>query len=348
MRKTDKKRTTVKDIAREAGVSTALVSFVMSNEYGNGNYRVCPETTKRILELAKELDYHPNTYARTLKSGRSNTIGVIFSDISNPFFAEIARLIEDEAFKRGYSVLFGSTDESAEKMKRLVDALLSKGVDGMIVVPCSGSDGIVSSINGSGMPVVLLDRDVKDVSIPSVLLDNAQSSYALTENLFEKGYSHIEMISYSMPLSNIIDREAGYLNCMSVHGVGDSARIHKSGYLFDKAWFDSVIADAKARGVGAFVFATNTLATQGIFSMISSGFRIPEDFGISTFDKNESFDYFSTGITYALQPLAQFTTESMRMLFKLIGRETLPPEDIKVILQPTIIDCSEHQNIKKQ
>ena len=124
------RRVTIKDIAAEAGVSIALVSFVMNNKAnGRDTYRVNKNTAQRILDVARRLDYQPNNAARTLRCGRTNTIGVIVSDISNKFFADIARCIEDRAYKYNYTVLFGSTDENAGKLHNLVEVFLNKGID---------------------------------------------------------------------------------------------------------------------------------------------------------------------------------------------------------------------------
>ena len=156
------RKVTIKDVAARAGVSVTLVSFVMSNQ-ANGTavkYRVSDETARRILQIAAELNYQPNNAARALRNGRTRVIGVILSDISNKFFADIARCIEDRAFECGYSALFGSTDESAERLKNLIEVFLNKGVDGLILVPCEGSDQAIRAIEQRNVPLVLLDREV--------------------------------------------------------------------------------------------------------------------------------------------------------------------------------------------
>ena len=156
------KRVTIKDIATEAGVSIALVSFVMNNKAdGKDTYRVNKETAQRILEVAQKLNYQPNNAARTLRSGKTNTIGVIVSDISNKFFADIARCIENHAYKHKYTVLFGSTDENPQKLENLIEVFRNKGIDGLIVVPCEGADEIIRDIAHQNIPLVLLDRDIR-------------------------------------------------------------------------------------------------------------------------------------------------------------------------------------------
>ena len=154
-------RVTIKDIASEAGVSTTLVSFVMNNKVnGQKTYRVNEETAQRILDIAARLNYQPNNAARTLRNGKTNTIGVIVSDISNKFFADIARCIEDCAYKNKYTVLFGSTDENPKKLENLIAVARNKGIDGLIIVPCEGSEEAILAVTRQNIPIVLLDREV--------------------------------------------------------------------------------------------------------------------------------------------------------------------------------------------
>lgn len=141
------KRVTIKDVAREAGVSIALVSFVMNrnNRRADGKeaYRVSEDTVARILEIAARLDYHPNSAASSLRSGKTRTIGVVVSDIANRFFSDIVRYIENVAYESGYTVLFASTDEKADKLERMVSVLTNKGVDGLIIASCAGGEQTV-------------------------------------------------------------------------------------------------------------------------------------------------------------------------------------------------------------
>ena len=243
------KRVTIKDIATEAGVSIALVSFVMNNKSdGKETYRVNKETAQRILEVAQKLNYQPNNAARTLRSGKTNTIGVIVSDISNKFFADIARCIENHAYKHKYTVLFGSTDENPQKLENLVEVFRNKGIDGLIVVPCEGADEIIRDIARQNIPLVLLDREVPDLEVSSVVLNNRRAGYETTEALIRRGFTRIEMISYSMGLSNIREREEGYRRCMQAHEMSENAVIHHLRH--DKfAKIEEIIREARQRRV---------------------------------------------------------------------------------------------------
>lgn len=330
---------TVKDIAHEAGVSPALVSFVMRNaSSGKRNYRVNPDTASRVLEVAKRLNYHPNTSARALKSGKYDTIGVILSDIANPFFAEVARMIEDEAYKSGYSVLFGSTDEDSQKLERLTHVFLDKGIDGCIVVPSSNSALCVKPLLDKRVPLVFFDRRIDGLDTPSVLLDNVGVSWSLTRELIEKGYRFIEMISYSMDLSNVRDRETGYEECMRSVGLDGFVNIHRVVHHESSFTIDNIVADARKRGVEAFVFATNTLAVQGMSAIFRNGFNIPQDFGIATFDKNDAFDIYTTDLLYVCQPLELFAKELIRLLMSEIRDDLEPDVNRHVVLGAEVVN----------
>lgn len=340
------KRVTIKDIATEAGVSIALVSFVMNNEAdGKETYRVNKETAQRILEVAQKLDYRPNNAARTLRSGKTNTIGVIVSDISNKFFADIARCIENHAYKHKYTVLFGSTDENPQKLKNLVEVFRSKGIDGLIVVPCEDADEIVRDIARQNIPLVLLDREVPDLEVSSVVLNNRRAGYETTETLIRRGFTRIEMISYSMGLSNIREREEGYRRCMQANGMDGNAVIHHLRH--DKlAKIEEIIRDARQRRVEAFLFATNTLAGQGLSAIFRNGWRVPQDFAIACFDTNEAFDIYKTAIAYVRQPIERFGTEALDLLIKSIERRDDPGSCTRIVLTPEIVASTSEETLR--
>ena len=332
------RKVTIKDIATEAGVSIALVSFVMNNKAdGKETYRVNKETAQRILEVAEKLNYQPNNAARTLRSGKTYTIGVIVSDISNKFFADIARCIEDRAYKHKYTVLFGSTDENPQKLENLIEVFRNKGIDGLIIVPCEGADEIIRNVALQNIPVVLLDREVPDTELSSVVLNNRRAGVETTQALIRQGFTRIEMISYSMNLSNIREREEGYRFCMTEAGLSDRINIHHLRH--DKLGkIDEIVRDAKMRNVEAFVFATNTLAANGLTAIFRNGWRVPQDFAMACFDSNEAFDIYKTAVAYVRQPIEQFGTEALDLLIKNIEQKDQPINSIRIVLTPEIVE----------
>ena len=332
-----KRQVTIKDIAREVGVSPALVSFVMSNTVaGEPVYRVSRETSRRILEAAARLNYKPNNSARALRSGRTGTIGAVLSDIANPFFAEIARYLEDHAYKYDYNVVFGSSDENPEKFARVVSVLLNKGVDGLILVPCDGAEGTIREVVESGINTVLLDRLVPGLEVSSVVLDNREAARSLTEKILARGARRIDMVSYSMNISNTRDRERGYLDAMAAAGLEQNTHIERVRHNS----YDSIpeyVRNARKRGVDGFMIATNTLASLIIAELNKGRFRIPGDFQVACFDHNPLFDIYESGIIYASQPVDQFALKALEIVMSHIRTkpaDTVTPE--RVVLSSEI------------
>lgn len=342
-----KKTYTIKDIAREAGVSPSLVSFALNNTTsanGKKRYKVNDETARRILAIAEKFNYTQNNAARSLRSKRSRAIGVILSDISNNFFSSIARHIEDKAFLADYSVLFGSTDEKAEKMERVIRTVLNKGVDGLIVVPCEHCEQLIESVVERGIPLVLLDRDVESVQTNRVELDNEAACGEAVQRLYEGGYRHIEMVSYDMEVSNIARREAGYRIAMERLGLSACARIHRIDYDRVEESIAELIGALDFKETDALIFATNSLSVAGVKALHRKGISISREVGVVAFDGSEAFDLCPTSIAYIQQPVEQFAHEAlMRVIRQIEQPDTLPA---RLVLAPTFVDGDSVRSVK--
>ncbi len=202
----------MKDVANSVGVSITLASVVLNGKAEQ--YRISEEMTKRILAAAKEMNYSPNLVAQNLRGGKSQLIGVIVTDISNPFYSTISRIIEDRANEFNYTVLFSSSDEDLESTKRLINVLINKGVDGLIIVPCDGSEEVIKSLDDDKIPVVLLDRYFPNLDIGYSCLNNYKSTELATQHLIDQGYKNISLVAYKTQMNHIIDRIAGYQDTM--------------------------------------------------------------------------------------------------------------------------------------
>ena len=337
------KNVTIKDIAAQAGVSIALVSFVMNNRIeadGKQKYRVNESTRQRILEVARKLNYQPNSAARTLRSGRSMVIGVLLSDISNMFYGEVARQLEEIAFHQGYTVLFGSTDESPEKLDRIARSFLDKGVEGFIIVPCERSEKILRHIYNIGVPLVIMDRKDYDIPAPKVVLDNVKAMKTAVNVLISRGLRRIEMISYTMKVSSIVDREQGFKDRMGEVGFTDNEiRIHHLPFNDILSATDRIIPDIVARKVEGLVFATNSLAIATTKKLSSMGVRIQKDLHLVGFDNSEVYDLFSPAIPHVRQTIEEICRKSMSLLLSLIDNK-IRQEHSLVILDGILIDSS--------
>lgn len=319
------KNVTIKDIAAEAGVSIALVSFVMNNRIeadGKQKYRVNENTRQRILEVARKLNYKPNSAARTLRRGHSLVIGAILSDISNIFYGEIARHLEQIAFEHGYTVLFGSTDESPEKLDRLVRSFLDKGVDGFIVVPCEGSEKTLWHISNLGIPVVIIDRKDVDFPAPMIVLDNLQAMNSAVSLLTSKGISNIHLISYEMRISSMTGREAGFIQSMRSLGYDDlENRIHRIPFADVEAEIDKLLPKLYKSDVEGLVCANNALAIAAIRKLSSMGVKIQKDIHLVGFDNSDVYGLFYPPIPHVGQPIEQICFEAFSYLRQLINNE---------------------------
>jgi len=325
---------TIKDIAREVGVSTTLVSFVMSNKLrGKKVYRVSEETEKKVLEVAKRLNYQPNLNARALRSRETRIIGVIISDIANKFYAEIARCISEWASQNEYIALFGNTDEDAGKLSSTISIFEAKGVKGFIIVPCEGSEKAIRDLKDKDIPYVLIDRDFSEVSSSSVTLDNFKASSLMVENLVKRGCRKIEMISYKTTLNNILEREKGYESALKRNNL-TCHKVHHPVYgSYEQV--ESIIENARKDKVDGLVFATYRMALLGRKAMLKMGYRVPEDCKLACFNNYEEFDTYEKDIVYAKQPIEGFATEALNILISKIKGEC--QNDKKVLLPPEII-----------
>lgn len=332
------KRITIRDVAREANVSVTLVSFVMNakrDKDGKLDCPVNPETAKRVLEVAQRLGYRRNFAAASLRSGRSNTIAVIPNDISNKFFAGISRRIEDKAHELGYTVFFASSDENAEKLGEVMDAVLAHNIDGVIVAPVTGGESVISKAMDMRVPVVLLDRDVEGLTgVGKVLLDDEEAGRMATDELFSKGYRKIEMLSYTLGISSLSERETGYRKAMMAHDIYDNAKIHYTTYGDTGKDVERIIKDAVDRGVEALFLPTYSLSALVLSAMKELGLQTPKDLAIVGFDESDIFSLYATTVTHIVQPLTDLGEKSVETLVRMIdGGE---PE--KTVLKPTLLE----------
>jgi len=329
------KNVTIKDIAAEAGVSIALVSFVMNNRTGpdgRQKYRVSDATRDKILEVARRLDYQPNFAARSLRKGKSKVIGAVLSDISNVFYGEIAREMEDLAFRHGYTVLMGSTDESPEKLDSIVRSFIDKGVDGFIVVPCEGSEASVRRILKNDIPLVFLDRRDMDFPVPKVVLNNRDAMRSAVMLLEKRGAKTIEMLSFAMRVSSIIEREEGFIGRMMELGVSEeNIRIHRIPFHNQIDRVRKAIADISTRNVDGLVFATNYLTISSIKVLNSIGMRPQEDIKVIGFDNSDVYELFDPPIPYVRQPIPAMCKIAMDYIFGLIDGN-IQQESLEVAL----------------
>lgn len=309
------KKVSMKDIAQEAGVSTALVSYVLNGK--EKEFRVGQEMAEKIRQIASTLNYQPNYLAQSLRSGKTQTIGLIIADISNPFFANIARIVEDEAKKNGYTVIIGSSDEDAGKSWDLINVLLNRQVDGFIIVSSENTEEQIQYLIGKNVSFVLLDRYFPQIPTDLVALDNYRAACEAGAHLTQGGYSAVGLIAYRSQLFHMQERIRGYRDSLRTSGIK-----FRSEWLAEvefnridselRTGIDAMLASAHP--VDALIFATYRLAISGLKYINELGLKVPDDLAIVSFGQAEAFDLYYCPITYVEQPMEDLGKTAVNLL----------------------------------
>lgn len=329
-----RKGISLKDIALKSGVSTALVSYVLNGK--EKETRVGKETAEKILKVAKELNYQPNLIAKSLRSGRSYTIGLIIADISNPFFANIARIVEDVANKHNYTVIIGSCDENAEKSGNLLRVMINRKIDGLIIVSSEGSEEQIHFLQKENIPFVLLDRHFPEINTDYVVTDNHKAAYEAGIHLIEGGYRRIGLIAYDTNLFHMQERIRGYEDALKAFGI---ERHDHWLQRVKQAHASSEIETALnnmlegIHPIDALIFSTYNLAVNGIKYLNRLGLKIPQVFAAVSFGQAEGFDLYQCPISYVRQSVDVLAKEAVEILVKKF-------EDIHAPVRQVLVDAT--------
>ncbi|MCU0363813.1 MAG: substrate-binding domain-containing protein [Bacteroidales bacterium] len=328
------KRVSLKDIASRVGVSVALVSYVLNGK--EKEMRVSAEVVAKVRQAAEEMNYEPNQIARSLRMGATKTIGLVVADISNPFFGHLARIIEDEAFKSGYTVIFGSSDEDEEKSAMVLRTLQNRQADGYIIVPSEGTTRQISGLLRKKRPVVLVDRYFPELNCSHIVLNNYQATFDATSHLIGKGCKRIALVAYRTSLIHMKERIRGYAEAMSVSGLPWEDLLIEVEFGHTQAETDNALNKflEKNRNVDGMVFSNNGLSLGGLYYMQKYCIRVPRDLAFIGFDGGEAFDLYPTPLSYVSQPLEEMGREAVKILMdQLHGTNRIT----QIMLTPTLI-----------
>jgi len=316
-----KKKTALKDIALHVGVSTALVSYVMNNQ--EKEKRVGQEVAKKIRAAAEELNYRPNQIAKSLKTKKTHTIGLIVADINYRFTTGVTSSIEAEAKKHNYTVIIGSSNEDAKKFTELVDVMVNRQIDGLILVPVAHSDEQIETLKKHDIPFVLIDRYFPNIEANQITIDNFKAAYQLVSHVIKHGYKNIGCINYRTSLSHLLERDKGYDQALKDYHIpaakGLKKKIRETHRQEDveKAVYELV---NQLPACDAIFFASDTLALAGLSTIVRLKKKIPEDVAIISFDESEAFGLFYCPITHGRQPLEQIGKLAVNTLLNSIAQ----------------------------
>jgi LacI family transcriptional regulator len=330
-----KKKLSIVDIANKLNISKTTVSFILNGRAREK--RISEELVERVLKFVKEVGYKPNSLAKSLRTGKSHIIGLMVENIADPFFANIARYIEDEAYKNGYRIIYCSTDNDAVKTSDLIAMFRDRHVDGYIIAPPLGIEGDVTELIKDGLPVVLFDRYFPDVDCSYVITDNLQSTYNATEYLIDQGYKKIAFITLKSNQTQMKARLDGYKDALKENNL--EPYIKEVTFNQDSKFMLEPITDylENNRDLDAIIFGTNRIGTCGLKVINNLGIKVPEDIAVISFDDHDVFELYSPSITAIAQPIEEIATKAISLLLNKLD-STAPDNNIKkVILETDLI-----------
>ncbi len=320
------KRVCLKDIANRVGVSTALVSYVLNNKKEG---RIGKDISIKIREAARQMGYRANQIARSLKTNKTFTIGLIVADISNPFSSSLARIIEDAAGKFQYTVLFGSSDENPDKFSRLIDAFLNRQVDGLIISPPDGTGEQICYLSEQRIPFVLLDRYFPEQSSNYIALDNQKASFNAVHHMLDRGCRRIGLITYKSDLHHLGQRKKGYEDALRQYDIEPRQEWIRELCINHRQ--EEVVEAieqllALPEPTDGLLFASNTLSATGLRHLNRLSIRVPDDLAVVSYDETDSLDLFYAPLTYIRQPLQEMGKRSVDILLAAMERDQPPTQ----------------------
>lgn len=312
MRKTSRSVPALMDVARRAGVGAATVSRVI-----NGGQNVSERTLAAVQKAIEELGYHPNQAARSLKGARTKTIGLIVPSVADPFFSAAAAAIQEVARGHGSLVLLAASDNSAEREKEHVRALIHRRVDGLILAPSDAADG--SIFEHAGFPVVCFDRPFPRDALPTVLSDNYGGAKAATEHLVQAGRRRILCLSGDSRLFTSKRRVKGYRDVIRDAGLPELLDLQVQDYASAEKALKPYL---RGRGRVDGVFSIKNEITVHVYKALrAAGLRVPEDVALVGYDDFDLADALDPPICVVRQPVIEIARRSAEMLFDELNGE---------------------------
>lgn len=309
------KRISLADIAESLSISKSTVSFVLN---GKGKqFNISPTTQQLILDKAKELNYVPNFFAKGLREGKTQTIGLVLADISNPFYSELSKSIQESLYKQGYSLFIVSTNDDDTMELKLMRDLILRSVDALIIAPCNDIPELKPVLDETPIPVVWVDR-IGDEFADFVGIDNAKEAGKL-----------VGLFTVKPKKVGIIHPQASGVMTVRLRIDGAKEACQQQGIPFEKLCIsdDPKVADEQIQqlldqGVDSFVSLNNKVALSTITSLKRLKVSIPDQARLISFDDRESFSYFTPAITALRQPIAQIGEETVARLMDRLKEST--------------------------
>lgn len=307
------KRTTIRDVARTAGVSLSTVSRVLHRHPA-----VNSDIQQRVLHAIEQLEYQPNRSAQRLRSKMGSVIGLIISDIENPFFTSIVRGVEDVAYAQQMTVVLCNTDEDPAKQERYIDVMQEEGVAGLIIAPAHGdSSDSLQRLRDLGIPVVLLDRDIGDEKSDAVCVDNVAGAYSATQHLIAANRKRIAIVNGDTQIKTFADRFKGYRRALIDANIKTNRNYVVEVPPKIERSLQATLELLQIKPRPDAIFAGNNLITIGVLKAIKQlKLKIPEEIALVGFDDMPWSSELCPPITSVAQPTYELGQEAARLLLR--------------------------------
>ena len=324
--------TTIRDVAKAAGVSTATVSAVI-----NDSAYVSPDLRTRVLSAIGELRYAPSQVARNLKRGRTQLIALAVADLANPFYSRIVWAAEAAAAAWGYALVIFNSDENPDTEQRVLSRIRSLGCDGVVLVPVGAATQYSAGILHEGAPVVLLGRSVDDQSIDTVTLDNLSAGRQATSYLLDLGHTRIGSIIGPLHLTTGRGRYDGMVEAMKARGLAPRPDHVRSGEFREDVAYSVARDLLRQPDRPSALYVANGVMALGVMRALADlGLRCPEDISIASTDNIAGIGGLRPQLTRTEHPALEMTNEALRMLVDRI-KGTIDVPGRNVVFQPALV-----------
>lgn len=330
--------TGIKDVAEAAGVSTATVSRVLSDKP-----YVSQAVREKVLAVVAELNYRPNRVARSLRAQKSNIIGLIVSDIRNPFFTAVSRAVEDMAYQHKLSVFLCNSDENPDKEKMYLQLMADENVAGVILSPTRQASESFEEIAKLAMPIVVIDRRVNRAAVDNIMIDNVEAAYRIVEHLIAHGHQRIGAI-FGIGSTTGRERREGYAGALKAHGLSVSPQLFRFVEARQEAGYKAVQEMLGWAEPPEAIFTSNALLSAGAFRALrENGLVVPEEIAFASFDETTWTPLVEPPITVIAQPTYEIGQTATDLLLKRIEEPDRPTRQI--ILKSKLVvrqSCGSH------
>lgn len=315
------RKPTLQSIANHLNTSVCTVSRVLNGKAAQ--YRITKETEKRILDYANEVDYKPHVAAQNLRLNRSQDVGLVLPDFSNPFFTHVAKCVAIEAYKRKYSVQVIETEDNIDAEIEAISRMLDRSIEGLIIMPVGLESKHFLKLAKSAQPTVLIDRCFPEIALPQVAVDNVSAAEMATNHLLDFGHREIACFQGLEHTATNEDRLEGYRRALAARGIGiDDALIIGDGFTQPSGYRAVGQLMASRPSASAILSLGNQITLGALRALAEQGLRVPDNISMVSFDEIDGVEFYATPLTVVAQPLEEIGLRAAELLFECIDDVT--------------------------